>query len=218
MISFNLPRTELKGMLNFAAKKDIRYYLNGVCLEIGNKEVRILATDGHVMGVQRVLLEEPIPLSEQFQVIISTDDIKAIQKSKYDTPLKISIDAMQSDGKRYISIDDNGTIRTFPALDGEYPDYRRVIPSSVSNETAQYNHELLVKFQDYSNLFNKKGQNISVEYNGNSGALVSIGRDSFIGVIMPIRADETNSAPTWATDSCVTIDQDAPQSTESIAA
>ena len=45
---------ELKAVLQFAAKGDIRYYLNGVYLETGPLGARLVATDGHIMGVLKI--------------------------------------------------------------------------------------------------------------------------------------------------------------------
>jgi len=199
MLTFELPRRELKGMSLFAAKKDIRYYLNAVCLEIHRCEVWIIVTDGHALAVERIMLDTELDVSEPVQVIIKTDDIKAIQKQtqRYEMPVKITVENLQSDGKRYIQINDCGTIRSFPAVDAKYPDFRRVVPHQVSGEVAQFNPELLLKFKDYADLFSATKGRISVGHNGQSGALVFIGRDDFVGVVMPMREDMRTTAPAW---------------------
>jgi hypothetical protein len=41
---------------------------------------------------------------------------------------------------------------------------------------------------------------VSIAHNGDRAALISIGRDDFIGVLMPIRTDAPlEVAPAWAT-------------------
>ena len=41
----------LHAMATLAAKKDIRYYLNGLLVEWNATTTRIVATDGHKMGI-----------------------------------------------------------------------------------------------------------------------------------------------------------------------
>lgn len=41
----------LKAALLQAGKQDIRYYLNGICVEAYEKETRIIATDGPICSL-----------------------------------------------------------------------------------------------------------------------------------------------------------------------
>lgn len=53
MKSITIELAQLRAAMLFAAKRDVRYYLNGVFLEIGVGEFRLASTDGHVLSVQR---------------------------------------------------------------------------------------------------------------------------------------------------------------------
>lgn len=48
-----LPYLELKAVALFAGKKDIRYYLNGVCVTSIDGALGLVATDGHRLTVFR---------------------------------------------------------------------------------------------------------------------------------------------------------------------
>ena len=54
-VSFN-PKW-LKAAAMIAARRDIRYYLNGVLVEVFEKEARLVATDGHRMVIFRNLVD-----------------------------------------------------------------------------------------------------------------------------------------------------------------
>ena len=59
-MKFSIQRKQLKGISRFAATKDIRHYLMGVCVTQNNRGTVIEATNGHMMG--RLLINaEPMP-------------------------------------------------------------------------------------------------------------------------------------------------------------
>ncbi len=197
-ITIQINKTKLAAAAIFAAKKDIRYYLNGVCLEIGNNGARLVATDGHAMIIINLLgpvtsgtetLEKPI------QVILSNDDIKRFKPVKsrnaFANEITVTVEPKQSDGKQYIKVYDNGATFSFPAIDGHFPDYRRVFPRTISGEAAQYNPNFLVKAHDAALMLGYKNPCVNVGHNGPKAALVDIGAmDEVAIVLMPMRTEE----------------------------
>ena len=61
----------------FASDKDVRYYLNGINLEIGATESRLVATDGSMLGCFRVESEQPEVDAPLTDIIIPNDLLKA---------------------------------------------------------------------------------------------------------------------------------------------
>ena len=50
-MQFSIKQSQLKAMLNLAAKQDIRFYLCGVFVEFNQQTTRLVATCGHKLGV-----------------------------------------------------------------------------------------------------------------------------------------------------------------------
>jgi len=116
------------------AQQDVRYYLNGLLLEIGESCVRAVATDGHRLALCEMEVSDQVGAPQQ--VIIPRKGILELQKLLGD------------DGEVVLSIGTNhvraivGTIRfTSKLIDGRFPDYDRVIPKPEGN--------LLVTGRDY---------------------------------------------------------------------
>ena len=96
----------IKAIVLAAAKKDIRYYLNGVFIN----EQHIVATDGARMNAYKHGQEW-----EHGDIIIPIDKVELALKMK-TKQIKIEKDSI------------NGI--PFGTIDGKFPDYLRVIPQS----------------------------------------------------------------------------------------
>lgn len=183
----SIKKSTLKASIFAAPKKaDTRYYLNGVCLSFKHGAVNRLevsSTDGHMLSVFSDPLEyQDNPQTADFEMIVPLETIKAAAKSKYDT---VSLESM-SDGRYALG----GVI--FSPIDGKFPDYRRVIPSSVSGEACQCNPALLQRgfdamqaYYDYSDkaLF----QNVVHDMNGEGSSVIHAGQNNAVVVVMPLR-------------------------------
>jgi hypothetical protein len=100
----------LKAAILASAKKDVRYYLNGIMLD-GKS---ICATDGHL------LFTAPFICDLEKETIISFDS--SIQAFKGECT--IDLEALTvTDGKRIVKIE---------IVDGKYPDVSRVIPKDYA--------------------------------------------------------------------------------------
>lgn len=126
-LSVTLPQGEFKAVLNataFAiAIQDVRYYLNGMLLEITADRVRTVATDGH-----RLSLADVPGKSEVTEAVQSILPRKAVQElQRLLEPRADDIRVCLTD--KFIRVD-NGRIQfTSNLIDGKFPDYRRVVPT-----------------------------------------------------------------------------------------
>ena len=116
------------------AQQDVRYYLNGLLVEIGGGCVRAVATDGHRLAISEIDAGNQSDATQQ--VIIPRKGVLELQKLLGD------------DDEVTLSIGTNhvravvGQIRfTSKLIDGRFPDYDRVIPKPEGN--------LLVIGRDY---------------------------------------------------------------------
>lgn len=187
-IDFNI----LKALNVLTAKKDIRYYLNGVYVEINQNGAYFVATDGHKMGIyhnDEIKSDAPIE-----HVIPSTLIDQASKVIKNMSLIDLDLNPM---------IEINYLHNTFkaPAIDGKYPDFRKVIPESLNNEIAQFDPDFLMQFKKCACILNDvKNCDIAIGHNGHSGSVIDIQNTNFLGVIMPYRSKADFNAykkPLW---------------------
>ena len=122
-----LPRQELLRLLektHFSmAQQDVRYYLNGMLLEIDAAVLRAVATDGHRLALCETALGAKAKSSQQ--VIVPRKGVLELQR------------VLTADGTAEVAIGTNhvraqiGDIRfTSKLIDGRFPEYSRVIPAA----------------------------------------------------------------------------------------
>ncbi len=105
------------------AQQDVRYYLNGLLLESDGKSLRAVATDGHRLALCEMSLEGKARNTQQ--VIVPRKGVLELQR------------ILGTDGTIELAVGTNhvraqiGDIRfTSKLIDGRFPEYGRVIPSS----------------------------------------------------------------------------------------
>ena len=184
----------LKGLNVLSAKKDVRYYMMGVNVEITPNGAYFVATDGHKMGIWH---ESEITAPETIQHVIPSTLID--QVSKVITKATNSIDI---ELQPLIEINYINNVFKAPAIDGKYPDFRRVIPETINNEIAQFDPEFLMQFYKCAAILNSvKKPDVAIGHNGTgSGSIVDIQNGKFLGIIMPYKSKADFSSykkPLW---------------------
>jgi len=145
------------------------------------------ATDGHKLVVIREARQET---DENGQWIFPRDVILGIKLSK--RPVIDIAEFNQENGKASITY--CGTETRFGLVDGKFPDWRRVIPSSTSGEIAQFNPDYLVAIRDCAAVTVGVGKysGLCLLHNGSSASLYQANDPNFIGVIMPLRINSAD--------------------------
>lgn len=122
---FGLSQSSMKRLLektHFAmAHQDVRYYLNGLLLEIASGKLRAVATDGHRLA----LCDVGVATNEDGtqQVIVPRKGVLELQRLlKEDGDLKLSL------GTNHVRAELDSIRFTSKLIDGRFPDYERVIP------------------------------------------------------------------------------------------
>ena len=209
-----IVRAEIIAVLKlFASDKDVRYYLNGINLEIGATESRLVATDGSMLGCFRVESEQPEVDAPLTDIIIPNDLLKAIKPSGM---VEITIGELETkdNGKgekvpvsnaRPVTLTYAGLSMSGKTMDGKFPDFRRVIPAKVSGQPAQFDPRFTSTLaKAWSILHGGKGPHcVGLGFNGNDGALITLADENFVGVIMPLRPHVVTvpkTPPCWAYD------------------
>ena len=123
-----LKHAELKRLIErtqFAmAQQDVRYYLNGMLLEINSKRIRTVTTDGHRLAMSEIVRDTGF--TEAAQIIIPRKAVlelgRLLEAGEEEVTLIIAAGQLQAD------LD---MVRlTTKLIDGRFPDYERVIPDS----------------------------------------------------------------------------------------
>ncbi len=130
-VSFSLQQDVLKQLLERTqfcmAHQDVRYYLNGLLLEVTAKKLRAVATDGHRMGLSDVDLEGD-DISER-QVIVPRKGVHEITRFLSSESKAVEI-KLSSNHMRVVA---QGVTLTSKLIDGRFPDYNQVIPTSYQH-------------------------------------------------------------------------------------
>jgi len=137
---FKISQSNLKTLLDktaFAmAQQDVRYYLNGLLLELDKGRLRAVATDGHRLALSDTEIDyQP---EETLQIIVPRKGVTELSRILEDNDEQISV-AISSN---HIKIDLGELCLTSKLIDGKFPDYNRVIPAE-SNAPIIADKELL---------------------------------------------------------------------------
>ena len=187
-MKITLKTSVLRAALICSAKKDIRYYLQGVCISINGPDVSMVyGTDGHIMFAgQCPIIVIDAPASYGFEIIIPSDTIKAIdKKSEF-----IDLETIDGGAKDYYLL---GNAR-FQAIDARYPDISRVVPArdAFSEQIISYfDPELLVKGNEALAMYygTKKGKVFPLHQRGDYSGAIHYNQNDAVVVVMPMRND-----------------------------
>ena len=194
-MKITIDHSVVKALLICAAKQDVRYYLKGVLVDArANGDVVLVTTDGHRMLAYPVATDAIEALAPG-QYIIPREALEAVKPCKagrHVLPITIEIDVANGRENKITG----ATSTVTPLIDGKYPDWRRVLPKTVSGEPTQYQAEYLGDFGRIADLLGTKYPHI--HHNGSSAAIVG-NLGAALGVLMPMRSDaEFSALPAWA--------------------
>lgn len=211
-MKITIDHNVIKALLICAAKQDVRHYLKGVLVDARATDVTLVTTDGHRMLAYPVATDAIEALAPG-QYIIPREALEAVKPCKAGrVTLPIAIEIVtapdQPDperagvtikGKTSITVT-GATSTVTPLVDGKFPDWRRVMPKTVSGEFAQYQPEYVSGFGDICKLLGGRFGPF-INHNGGSAAPVT-NLGPALGVIMPMRLDgdgvKFSTLPAWA--------------------
>lgn len=124
--AFSFPQKQLKELIertHFSmAQQDVRYYLNGLMLELDKKSIRSVATDGHRLAMCE--LEALTGVNESQQVIVPRKGVQELLRLLESDEGDVEIQL----GSNHIRISTLEIRFTSKLIDGRFPDYKRVMP------------------------------------------------------------------------------------------
>ena len=164
-LSFQLPQAQLKQLIEqtqFAmAQQDVRYYLNGLMLEITPDRVVTVATDGHRLAYSEI--QASTEVSENRQVIVPRKGVVELHRllDGEDTPVEIQI------GKNHIRLILPSVTFTSKLIDGKFPDYQQVIPANPGRSMVVNRENLHQVFNRIAVLSNEKFRGMRLQLEAN---------------------------------------------------
>jgi len=169
-ITFKISQQEFKKLLKqveFAmAQQDIRYYLNGLLLEINGNQLNLVGTDGHRLSFTSTKLNQTF---EKTDVILPRKTIIELIKLLDDSDDEVTIE--MSPGQ--VNFNFNEVRLISKVIDGKFPDYHRVIPTGHQNTFTVNRLEILTAMQRASILSNEKYRGIRMVLSESNLKLIS---------------------------------------------
>jgi DNA polymerase-3 subunit beta len=138
--SFKIPQKLFKALFDrtsFAmAQQDVRYYLNGILMEISASAIKLVATDGHRLALSEVTLNSGV--SDERQIIIPRKAVLELSRLLDSSDAMVNCELSQN----HLRVETGSLVFTTKLIDGKFPDYQRVIPVD-GNKTLQVDRETL---------------------------------------------------------------------------
>ncbi|MCR4300042.1 MAG: DNA polymerase III subunit beta [Sulfuricaulis sp.] len=132
--AFTITKKSFKKLLEQThfcmAQQDVRYYLNGLLLELTVKKIRAVATDGHRMAISET--EPGKTVKGDKQIIVPRKGVQELLRLLEDTddPLELEF------GTNHLRAKTSEFTFTTKLIDGRYPDYNKVIPNKLSKRLS----------------------------------------------------------------------------------
>jgi DNA polymerase-3 subunit beta len=198
-MKFHVFNDTIKALLLAAAKDDVRYYLNGVCIDVRAGDACAVATNGHILLAVPLALADDAGELVPGQYIIPREALEGIKPTHKSLPVTIEVltPAPTPDPERpgvtlrkspTATVFAGGAVAHVQLVDGRYPEWRRVVPLEVSYEPGQYKADYVAAFGKMHKLLGGK-ESPAIAYNGEHGAARVLLPGDAVGVLMPMRYD-----------------------------
>jgi DNA polymerase-3 subunit beta len=167
---FALPQKALRRLLGLVqysmAQQDIRYYLNGLLMVVEDKQLKLVATDGHRLAYASLALAAEVPRQE---VIIPRKTVLELSRLLGDSDADIRVEVSSTQAGFVF-----GAIELVSKLvDGKFPDYTRVIPKEHKNRLQIDREALRQALQRAAILSNEKFRGVRWVLTDNNLKIVS---------------------------------------------
>ncbi len=160
-IELKLVQSEFKALLDktaFAmAQQDVRYYLNGMLLEVEYGRLRAVATDGHRLAMAEMQAAIDVPAARQ--LIVPRKGVLELSRLLTASDAEACVSLSQN----HIRITLENQVFTSKLIDGKFPDYKRVIPEQSTTPVVADRELLRQSLTRASILSNEKYHGVRIE-------------------------------------------------------
>lgn len=149
------------------ANQDVRYYLNGLLLELANGQIRAVATDGHRLAIADT--EVDLSLESTRRIIVPRKGVLELQRllNDHDGDVEIQL------GRNHVRLNIGSSRFTSKLIDGQFPDYEAVIPPGADQIIIAERESLKLALQRTAILSNEKFRGVKLEVSPNRLRLVA---------------------------------------------
>ncbi len=158
-LSLELPQAVLKRLIertSFAmAQQDVRYYLNGMLLELKAGRLRMVATDGHRLAL--CTADDAVSVGDASVIVPRKGILELSRLLDADDTLRLVI------GSNHIRAVNKQFTFTSKLVDGKFPEYERVLPKSADKTVIGERLELRQAFTRTAILSNEKYRGVRLK-------------------------------------------------------
>ena len=151
---FNIPRGDMQRLVrqtSFAmAQQDVRFYLNGMLLEVTDQHIRSVATDAYRLAM--CTLNQGVAGVERIRAVVPRKGVLELARMVADN----DEDVHCAVGKNYLRARQGAFSLGTRLLDATYPDYENVIPPMPDNRFVADRETLRSVFGRVGILSNEK--------------------------------------------------------------
>ncbi len=163
-VSLSVPREQVDQLIDdvsFAmAQQDVRYFLNGMLLEVDTEHARAVATDGHRLAMSTADNQNP-DVERRVQVIVPRKGVLELARL-----LDTDVETIELQvGSNHLKVQSGDFTLTTKLVDGQFPDYEKVIPRDGSRYLIGDRETLKLAFQRASILSNEKYRGVRLILN-----------------------------------------------------
>lgn len=162
---FTLRQKDLKDALRktaFAISTDeTRYVLNGILFSFKEGKLTMVATDGRRLAL--VDLELEFPRGQEVDVIVPSKCVTELQRLLGDEgEMKMNV------GENQVGFDVNGKVLVSKLIEGNYPNYKQVIPAEAKERVTIERELLLTAVRRVSLLSSDKSNSVKLIFTKNN--------------------------------------------------
>ncbi|MEO8439491.1 MAG: DNA polymerase III subunit beta [Spartobacteria bacterium] len=140
---------------------ETRYVLNGVLFSFKDNKLTLVATDGRRLAMLDIDLE--FPRSHEADIIVPTKAVTELQRLLSDDgDVRVSLTTGQ------IAFDLNNTLLVSKLIEGNYPNYRQVIPGEMKERVTLERETFLNSLRRVSLLASDKSNSIKLNFSKNN--------------------------------------------------
>jgi DNA polymerase-3 subunit beta len=162
---FTLKQADLKDGLrktSFAISTDeTRYVLNGILCSLKENKLTMVATDGRRLAV--VDIETEFPRSQEVDIIIPAKCVGELARLLADEgELKMTV------GENQVAFEVNGKLLVSKLIEGNYPNYRQVVPAETKEHVTLERELLLNAVRRVAILSSEKSNSVKLHFSKNN--------------------------------------------------
>lgn len=149
------------------ANQDVRYYLNGLLLEVHSDRLIAVATDGHRLAKVEVEIETGV--GKDLKIILPRKTVLELNRLLVGGQENVDINISEKTFRATIG----NTVLTSKLVDGRYPEYERVIPMAADKTALADKESLRQSLLRTSILSNEKYRGVRLNFEAGQLSLLA---------------------------------------------